>query len=72
MIGVNCGGTMSPVPTMQMIKDVYGLDPDKVVKEEIRAEILLLKQKMVKKKDLILMNLKMKEWVGEVIVKDVT
>ena len=23
MIGVNCGGTMPPVPTMKMIKDVY-------------------------------------------------
>ena len=35
MIGVNCGGTMSPVPTMNMIRDVYDLDPKDVVKEEI-------------------------------------
>ena len=35
MIGVNCGGTFSPVPTMNMIRDVYELDPKDVVKEEI-------------------------------------
>lgn len=35
MIGVNCGGTLPPVPTMQMIRDVYELDPSDVIKEEI-------------------------------------
>lgn len=42
MIGVNCGGTMPPVPTINMIKDVYGLDPSKVVKEEISKGNLII------------------------------
>jgi len=35
MIGVNCGGSLSPVPTMKMIREKYRIDPDSVVKEEI-------------------------------------
>ena len=35
MIGLNCGGTMSPVPTIKMIEDIYEMDPKEVVKEEI-------------------------------------
>ena len=42
MIGVNCGGTMSPVPTMNMIRDVYDLDPKDVVKEEIAKGKLIM------------------------------
>lgn len=42
MIGVNCGGTMSPVPTIQMIEDVYELDPKDVVKEEIAKGSLIM------------------------------
>ena len=42
MIGVNCGGTMSPVPTMNMIRDVYELDPKDVVKEEIAKGKLIM------------------------------
>lgn len=42
MIGVNCGGTMSPVPTIQMIEDVYELDPKDVVKEEIAKGNLIM------------------------------
>lgn len=45
MIGVNCGGTMSPVPTMQMIEDVYDLDPSDVVKEEIAKGKLIMETK---------------------------
>ena len=42
MIGVNCGGTMPPVPTMKMIRDVYELDPADVIKEEISKGKLIM------------------------------
>jgi formate dehydrogenase subunit beta len=35
MIGVNCGGSVSPVLARKMIKEKYGVDPEKVHKEEI-------------------------------------
>jgi formate dehydrogenase subunit beta len=35
MIGVNCGGSVSPLPARRMITDKFGVDPDKVHKEEI-------------------------------------
>ena len=35
MIGVNCGGSVSPVLARKMIADKYGVDPDTVHKEEI-------------------------------------
>jgi len=35
MIGVNCGGTVSPVMARKMIKEKFGVDPDTVTKEEI-------------------------------------
>jgi formate dehydrogenase subunit beta len=35
MIGVNCGGTVSPVTARKMITEKYGVDPDTVHKEEI-------------------------------------
>jgi formate dehydrogenase subunit beta len=35
MVGVNCGGSVSPVTARKMIADKYGVDPDKVHKEEI-------------------------------------
>ena len=35
MIGVNCGGSVSPVPARRMITDKYGVDPNIVHKEEI-------------------------------------
>jgi formate dehydrogenase subunit beta len=35
MIGVNCGGTVSPVAARKMIEDKFGVDPDTVHKEEI-------------------------------------
>jgi formate dehydrogenase subunit beta len=35
MIGVNCGGSVSPVLARRMIADKFGVDPDKVHKEEI-------------------------------------
>ena len=42
MIGVNCGGTLPPVPTMRMIEEVYELDPKDVVKEEISKGKLIM------------------------------
>ncbi|MDK2889428.1 MAG: formate dehydrogenase [Methanoculleus sp.] len=35
MIGVNCGGSVSPVTARKMIAGKFGVDPDSVVKEEI-------------------------------------
>jgi len=35
MIGVNCGGSVSPVTARKMIKEKFGVDPDVVHKEEI-------------------------------------
>ena len=42
LIGINCGGTLPPIPTIKMIRDVYGLDPKKVVKEEISKGELII------------------------------
>lgn len=30
MIGLNCGGTMLPVPTMEAVRELYGFDPAEV------------------------------------------
>ncbi|PWR75216.1 Coenzyme F420 hydrogenase/dehydrogenase, beta subunit C-terminal domain [Methanospirillum stamsii] len=35
LIGVNCGGTVSPVKARKMIKEAFKVDPDTVHKEEI-------------------------------------
>ena len=35
MIGLNCGGTVSPLTAEKMIKLFYDVDPEDVVKEEI-------------------------------------
>ena len=35
LIGVNCGGTVSPIMARYMINEKYGVDPDTVHKEEI-------------------------------------
>jgi formate dehydrogenase subunit beta len=35
MIGVNCGGSVSPMLARRMIREKYGVDPDIVHKEEI-------------------------------------
>jgi len=35
MIGVNCGGSVSPITARKMIKDKFEVDPDTVHKEEI-------------------------------------
>ncbi len=42
LIGVNCGGTMPPIPTMRMIEDVYELDPKDIIKEEISKGKLIM------------------------------
>ncbi|WP_342678218.1 Coenzyme F420 hydrogenase/dehydrogenase, beta subunit C-terminal domain [Methanofollis sp. UBA420] len=35
MIGLNCGGSVSPVAARKMIAEKFGVDPDTVIKEEI-------------------------------------
>ena len=43
MIGINCGGTLAPVPTMKMIETEYGFNPDSVVSEKIHKGELIIK-----------------------------
>ena len=49
MIGLNCGGTMPPVKSREMMEKFYEFDPDSVVKEEIAKVNSLLKLPMVRK-----------------------
>ncbi|MGF7117129.1 Coenzyme F420 hydrogenase/dehydrogenase, beta subunit C-terminal domain [Methanobacterium oryzae] len=42
MVGLNCGGTLPPVQTIEMIEKVYKLDPEDVVKEEIAKGNLII------------------------------
>jgi formate dehydrogenase subunit beta len=35
MVGLNCGGSVSPMTARRMIADKFGVDPDTVTKEEI-------------------------------------
>ena len=42
MVGVNCGGTLPPVKTREMIEKFYEIDPDSVVKEEIAKGNLVI------------------------------
>ena len=43
MIGLNCGGTMSPVKTREMIEKFYKINPDDVIKEEINNAKFIIK-----------------------------
>ena len=45
MIGLNCGGTMLPVPAIEMIKEIYELDPKNIISEEIANGKLILTSK---------------------------
>jgi len=42
MVGLNCGGTLPPVKTRQMMEEFYEIDPDIVVKEEIAKGNLVI------------------------------
>lgn len=42
MVGVNCGGTMPPSKTIKMIEEVYEMDPNTVLKEEISKGKLIM------------------------------
>lgn len=42
MIGLNCGGTLHPLRMREMAADFYELDPDSVVKEEIKEGKIFL------------------------------
>ncbi len=45
IIGLNCGGTMHPDVTKRMVSEMYDLDPDDVVGEEIEKGKLIFKTK---------------------------
>src|ERR1035437_923046 len=45
MVGMNCAGTMPPVPAREMIRQFYEIDPDDVVKEEIAKGKLIVQTK---------------------------
>jgi formate dehydrogenase (coenzyme F420) beta subunit len=49
MLGLNCGGTIPPVYTRQMIKRCYQLNPDQVLKEEISGGKLIIETKDLNK-----------------------
>jgi formate dehydrogenase (coenzyme F420) beta subunit len=51
MVGVNCGGTMPPVPARKMIRQFYDIDPDDVVKEEIAKGKLIVLTKDGQRKE---------------------
>ena len=42
LVGLNCGGTLHPLNLREAAAEVYGIDPDAVVKEEIKAGKLFL------------------------------
>ncbi|MCL7476206.1 MAG: Coenzyme F420 hydrogenase/dehydrogenase, beta subunit C-terminal domain [ANME-2 cluster archaeon] len=43
IIGLNCGGSMHPVVTKKMLADMYDIDPDDVVGEEIEKGKLIFR-----------------------------
>lgn len=43
LIGLNCGGTMDPITTMEMLEKMYEMDPKKIVEEEILKGKLIFK-----------------------------
>ncbi|NPA62377.1 MAG: formate dehydrogenase [Methanococci archaeon] len=45
MLGLNCGGTISPITAMKMIELFYNVDPFDVVKEEIDKGKFIIKLK---------------------------
>jgi formate dehydrogenase subunit beta len=46
MIGLNCGGSVSPVAARKMIADKFEMDPDSVVKEEIdKGQFIVIDEK---------------------------
>ncbi|MDF2957390.1 MAG: Coenzyme F420-reducing hydrogenase [Candidatus Alkanophagales archaeon MCA70_species_1] len=42
LVGLNCGGTLHPLGLREAAAEIYGIDPDAVVKEEIKAGKLFL------------------------------
>ncbi|MBW6519033.1 MAG: Coenzyme F420 hydrogenase/dehydrogenase, beta subunit C-terminal domain [ANME-2 cluster archaeon] len=50
IVGLNCGGSMHPVVTKKMLADMYDIDPDDVVGEEIEKGKLIFKTKDGKEK----------------------
>ncbi|MGD9627549.1 MAG: Coenzyme F420 hydrogenase/dehydrogenase, beta subunit C-terminal domain [Methanobacteriales archaeon] len=49
MVGVNCGGTLPPVKTRAMIEEVYEMDPEDVIKEEIAKGQLIIETSDIEK-----------------------
>lgn len=45
LIGLNCGGTMTPEVTREMLKEVYGIQPEDVIGEEIEKGKLIIRTK---------------------------
>ncbi|MBE0522890.1 MAG: Coenzyme F420 hydrogenase/dehydrogenase, beta subunit C-terminal domain [Methanosarcinales archaeon] len=45
IVGLNCGGSMHPVVTKKMLAEMYDIDPDDVVGEEIEKGKLIFKTK---------------------------
>jgi formate dehydrogenase subunit beta len=50
VVGLNCGGSMHPVVTRKMLAEMYDIDPDDVVGEEIEKGKLIFRTKDGKEK----------------------
>ncbi|MDR0911429.1 MAG: Coenzyme F420 hydrogenase/dehydrogenase, beta subunit C-terminal domain [Methanobrevibacter sp.] len=61
MVGVNCGGTMAPNKTRIMIDEIFEMDPDEVVKEEIAKGKLII-ETTVEEKEIKIDDLEEDGW----------
>jgi formate dehydrogenase subunit beta len=52
MVGVNCGGTFPPVPTRNMIEEIFEVDADQVINEEIERGKFIIKIEDGSKKEI--------------------
>ena len=57
MVGVNCGGTFPPVPTRNMIEEVFEVDADQVSNEEVDKGNFIIITEEGSKKEININNL---------------
>jgi len=60
MLGINCGGTLSPISSREMIDEMYKINPDSVLKEEIAEGKLILEIGNHKRRELSIDDLEKK------------
>lgn len=52
MMGVNCGGTFPPIPTRNLIEEMFDCDPDQITSEEIEKGKLIIIDDQDSKKEI--------------------